>query len=243
MIDATFVIIVVGSFVASVFNAAFSAGGAMIILAITSTVLPVQAIVPIHSGLLIGSTSTRIVFFWDFIDWKLVRSFLAGSIVGAFLGARIYIELPDAIIATAISVVMLVAIWLPKVTWRPRLRHPWVIVGFIHSLFSTLFAYGALMHAVILHTDLERRQIVGTLGGCLAGMSVFKIAGYAFYGFDYSPYYVVIAAAIAVSLVGTAVGKLIVDRLSETVFRMIYRVLITVTALRLLYIGLLEGRL
>ena len=243
MIDATFVIIVVGSFVASVFNAAFSVGGAMIVLAITSTVLPVQAIVPIHSGLLIGSTSTRIVFFWDFIDWKLVRSFLAGSIVGAFLGARIYIELPDAIIATAISVVMLVAIWLPKVTWRPRLRHPWVIVGFIHSLFSTLFAYGALMHAVILHTDLERRQIVGTLGGCLAGMSVFKIAGYAFYGFDYSPYYIVIAAAIAVSLVGTAVGKLIVDRLSETVFRMIYRVLITVTALRLLYIGLLEGRL
>lgn len=243
MIDTTFVIIVVGSFVASVFNAAFSVGGAMIVLAITSTVLPVQAIVPIHSGLLIGSTSTRIVFFWDFIDWKLVRSFLAGSIVGAFLGARIYIELPDAIIATAISIVMLVAIWLPKVTWRPRLRHPWVIVGFIHSLFSTLFAYGALMHAVILHTDLERRQIVGTLGGCLAGMSVFKIAGYAFYGFDYSPYYVVIAAAIAVSLVGTAVGKLIVDRLSETVFRMIYRVLITVTALRLLYIGLLEGRL
>jgi len=243
VIDATFVIIVVGSFVASVFNAAFSVGGAMIVLAITSTVLPVQAIVPIHSGLLIGSTSTRIVFFWDFIDWKLVRSFLAGSVVGAFLGARIYIELPDAIIATAISVVMLVAIWLPKVTWRPRLRHPWVIVGFIHSLFSTLFAYGALMHAVILHTDLERRQIVGTLGGCLAGMSVFKIAGYAFYGFDYSPYYIVIAAAIAVSLVGTAVGKLIVDRLSETVFRMIYRVLITVTALRLLYIGLLEGRL
>jgi len=243
VIDATFVIIVVGSFVASVFNAAFSVGGAMIVLAITSTVLPVQAIVPIHSGLLIGSTSTRIVFFSDFIDWKLVRSFLAGSVVGAFLGARIYIELPDAIIATAISVVMLVAIWLPKVTWRPRLRHPWVIVGFIHSLFSTLFAYGALMHAVILHTDLERRQIVGTLGGCLAGMSVFKIAGYAFYGFDYSPYYIVIAAAIAVSLVGTAVGKLIVDRLSETVFRMIYRVLITVTALRLLYIGLLEGRL
>jgi len=243
VIDTTFVIIVVGSFVASVFNAAFSAGVAMIILAITSTILPVQAIVPIHSTLLIGSTATRIVFFWSFVDWKLVRSFLAGSIVGAFLGARIYIELPEAIIATAISIVMLIAIWLPKVSWRPRLRHPWVIVGFIHSLFSTLFAYGALLHAVILHTDLERRQIVGTLGGCLAGMSVFKITGYALFGFDYSPYYFVIAAAIAVSFAGTAVGKMIVDRLSEAVFRMIYRVLITVTALRLLYIAGLRQNL
>jgi uncharacterized membrane protein YfcA len=100
VIDATFVIIIVGSFVAAVFNAAFSAGGALIILAFTSTVLPVQAIVPVHSTLLIGSTVTRIAFFWDFVDWKLVRSFIVGSIAGAFLGARIYIELPETIIAT-----------------------------------------------------------------------------------------------------------------------------------------------
>ncbi|MDH3614459.1 MAG: sulfite exporter TauE/SafE family protein [Gammaproteobacteria bacterium] len=242
MIDATFIIIVAGSFVASVFNAAFSAGGALIILAITSTVLPIQAIVPIHSTLLIGSTVTRIIFFWDFIDWRLVRSFLVGSLVGAFVGARIYVELPEAIIATAISVVMLVAIWLPEMSWRPRLRHPWIIVGFIHSLFSTLFAYGALLHAVVLHANLERRQIIGTLGGCLAGMSIFKITGYAYYGFDYSPYYAVIAAAIAVSFLGTAVGKMIVDRLSEERFRLVYRALITLSALRLLYTGLLEGR-
>jgi uncharacterized membrane protein YfcA len=110
-------------------------------------------------------------------------------------------------------------------------------------LFSTLFAYGALLHAIILHTDLDRRQIVGTLGGCLAGMTVFKVTGYAFYGFDYSAYYAVIAAATAAGFAGTAVGKMIVDRLSETVFRLIYRGLITVTALRLLYAGLLEGRL
>lgn len=238
MIDSTFVIIVAGTFVASLFNAAFSAGGALIVLAITSTVLPVQAIVPIHSTLLIGSTATRILFFWDYIDWKLVRPFIAGSFVGAFLGARIYVALPEAIIAVAIALVMLVAIWLPGLTWRPRIRHPWAIVGFIHSLLSTLFAYGALLHAVILHTGLDRRQIVGTLGGCLAGMSVFKIAGYAFYGFDYRPYYAVIAAAVIVSFAGTAGGKMIVDRLSEERFRLVYRVLITASALRLLYTGL-----
>ena len=238
MIDSTFVVIVAGTFVASLFNAAFSAGGALIVLAITSTVLPVQAIVPIHSTLLIGSTATRILFFWDYIDWTLVRPFIAGSLVGAFLGARIYVALPEAIIAVAIALVMLVAIWLPGMSWRPRIRHPWAIVGFIHSLLSTLFAYGALLHAVILHTRLDRRQIVGTLGGCLAGMSVFKIAGYAFYGFDYRPYYAVIAAAVIVSFAGTAAGKMIVDRLSEERFRLVYRVLITASALRLLYTGL-----
>jgi uncharacterized membrane protein YfcA len=133
---------------------------------------------------------------------------------------------------------MLIAIWLPIVSWRPRLRHPWAIVGFSHSLLSTLFAYGAVMHAVILQTGLNRRQIVGTLGGCLSGMSIFKIVGYVSFGFDYSPYYHVIAAAIAVSLIGTAIGKMIVDKLSEQKFRFIFRALITVTALRLLYVGI-----
>ena len=209
----------------------------MIILAITSTVLPVQAIVPIHSTLLIGSTLTRVMFFWEYIDWKIVIPFLLGALAGAFIGARIYIELPDTVIALAIGVVMLVAIWLPNISWRPRLCHPWTIVGFAHSLLSTLFAYGAVLHAVILHTGLDRRQIVGTLGGCLSGMSIFKIVGYASFGFDYSPYYHVIAAAVAVSLIGTAIGKMIVNKLSEQKFRFIFRALITVTALRLLYVG------
>jgi len=237
MFDTTALIIIAGSFVASIFNAAFSAGGALIILAITSTVLPVQAIVPIHSTLLIGSTLTRVMFFWEYIDWKIVIPFLIGALLGAFIGARIYIELPESIVALAIGGVMLIAIWLPSVSWRPRLRHPWAIVGFIHSLLSTLFAYGAVMHAVILHTGLNRRQIVGTLGGCLSGMSLFKIVGYASFGFDYSPYYHVIAAAVTVSLIGTAIGKMVVDKLSEQKFRMIFRVLVTVTALRLLYVG------
>jgi uncharacterized membrane protein YfcA len=222
-------------------NAVFSAGGALIILAITSTVLPIQAIVPIHSTLLIGSTATRVLFFWEHIDWRIAGPFLVGSLFGALIGARVYIELPEALIAAAISVLMLVALWLPKVTWRPRIRHPWIIVGFIHTLISTMFAYGALLHSVILHTDLKRQQVVGTMAGGLTGMGIFKIAGYVFYGFDYSPYLVTIAAAVGVSFLGTAVGKMLGSRLSEDKFRLIYRVLITITALRLLYAGLLQG--
>ncbi len=223
---------------AAVFNAAFSAGGALIVLAVTTMVLPVQAIVPIHSTLLIGSVVSRVLMFREHVDWTIVRPFWVGALAGAVLGARIYVELPEAIIATAISIVMLVAIWLPRVSWRPRIRHPWAIVGFLHSLLSALFAYGALLHAVILHTSLERRQIVATLGGCVLGMSVFKIAGYASFGFDYRPYLLMIGAAAAISFAGTAIGKRIVDRLPEKAFRLIFQVLITVTALRLLYTGL-----
>ena len=236
--DTTFYIIVAGSFLAAVVNAAFSAGGALIILAVTSFVLPVSAIVPIHSTLLIGSTSSRTLLFWRDIDWKIAGPFLVGSVFAVAIGSRIYVELPDSIIATAISIVMLFAIWLPQVRWRPRLKHPWAIVGFIHSLLSTLFAYGALLHAVILHTGLKKRQIVATMAASLTGMGIFKISGYTLNGFDYGPYLQIIVFAIAAAFLGTWIGKMIVDRISEALFRTVFRVLVTVTALRLLYVGL-----
>lgn len=240
-LDATFYIIVAGSFLAAVINAAFSAGGALIILAVTSTVLPIAAIVPIHSTLLIGSTSSRMLFFWQHIDWRIAGPFLLGSVGAVAIGSRIYVELPDTLIATAISIVMLVAIWLPEIRWRPKLTNPWAIVGFIHSLLSTLFAYGALFHAVILHTGLKRRQIVATMAASLTGMGILKITGYTLNGFDYAPYIQIIVYAIAAGFLGTWIGKMIVDRISEAVFRTVFKALVTLTALRLLYVGLFNN--
>ena len=235
-LDVTTLAIVFGSFLAAVSNAAFSSGGAMIVLAVTSTVLPVAAVVPIHSTLLIGSTASRAVVFRDHVDWRIAGPFLAGSCIAVAIASRLYFDLPERTIAVAIAIVMLIAIWLPAVSWRPRLPHPWAVVGFVHSFLSTLFAYGALLHAVILHTPLTRRQIVGTMAVALTGMSVFEITGYALNGFDYTPYLVTIALAVAAAFLGTWVGKLIIDRVSEATFRFVFRALVTLTAIRLLYV-------
>lgn len=231
-------VIVLGSFLAALVNAAFANGGAMVILAVTSTVLPVSAIVPMHSTLLLGSTASRSIVFRASIDWRIAGPFLIGSVLAVAIAARIYVELPDRVVALAIGIVMLVAIWLPSVSWRPRLRHPWVIVGFIHSFLSTLFAYGALLHAIILHTGLRRRQVVGTMAMALTGMGVFKITGYAINGFDYRPYLPVIAMSVVAAVFGTWVGKLIIDRVSEKTFRVVFRLFVTITALRLVWVSL-----
>jgi uncharacterized membrane protein YfcA len=72
-------------------------------------------------------------------------------------------------------------------------------------------------------------------------MAVFKIVGYAANGFDYTPYLVAIGLSIAAAFVGTWVGKQVIDRISETTFRMVFRMLVTLSALRLLYVGLFNS--
>jgi uncharacterized membrane protein YfcA len=228
--------IVVGSFLAAVSNAAFSSGGAMIILAVTSTVLPVWAVVPIHSTLLIGSTASRAVVFREHVEWHMAGPFLVGSAIAVALASRVYFELPETAIGIAIAIVMLIAIWLPSVRWRPDIRQPWADVGFVHSFLSTLFAYGALLHAVILHTGLTRRQIVGTMATALTGMSLFKILGYSLNGFDYRPFAATIALSVLAAFAGTWVGKQVIDRISEATFRFVFRALVTLTAIRLMYV-------
>lgn len=235
-LDHVTLAIIAGSFLAAVSNAAFSSGGAMIILAVTSTVLPVWAVVPVHSTLLIGSTASRALVFREHVEWRIAGPFLIGSAIAVALASRLFFALPDKAIAIAIACVMLIAIWLPQVSWRPKFRHPWAVVGFVHSFLSTLFAYGALLHAVILHTGLARRQIVGTMAAALTGMSLFKILGYSLNGFDYRPYVAMITMSILAAVAGTWVGKLIIDRISEGMFRFVFRALVTVTAIRLLYV-------
>lgn len=236
--DGVFVALVAGSFFAAAFNAAFSVGGAMLSLAVTTAVLPIGAVVPLHSSLLIGSALSRCWLFRQFMQRRIVLPFLLGSVVGTAIGTKVYVSLPGDILAVAIGGMMLLAIWLPEISWRPKLKHPWVAIGFLHSLLSAMFAYGALLHAVVLHVGLERRQIIATMAGCLLGMSVFKIAGYAYFGFDYTPYLFVIAASIIASFAGTAIGKQLSESLPEPSFRLIYRLLVTASALRLLYTAL-----
>ena len=77
---------------------------------------------------------------------------------------------------------------------------------------------------------------VGTMAAALTGMSLFKILGYSLNGFDYRPFATTIALSVLAAFAGTWVGKQIIDRISEATFRFVFRALVTVTAIRLLYV-------
>ncbi len=54
-------------------------------------------------------------------------------------------------------------------------------------------------------------------------------------------FFVLIVTAVAASFAGTWVGKRLSEKLTEHGFRLVYRALITVTALRLLYVALFSA--
>lgn len=233
--DPAFWLLVAASFLASAVSGAFAMGGGFLMLAAVVAVLPIPAVVPMHSALMMGTSVGRSIFFWRHVHWPITAAFTAGALIGAPAGARLYVDLPEALVAAVVGTFMLATVWMPPVAWRPRLRHPFFLVGLFHSFLSALFSFGGIMQPIMMRTSLDRLQIVATLSVSLFAMNLFKLGGYFAFGFDFAPYALVTACALAAGIAGAFFGRRLLDRIPEEHFRLAFKLIVTVLALQLFY--------
>ncbi len=237
VVDNALIIITLGSFAASFVNAAFATGGVYIMLIASVSVLPISAAVPLQSAFAAASLSARIYYFWENIDWRIVRVFVLGCLFGVYFGTRTFVVLPEAAISILLGIVLLVLIWLPKGFIRRPVKHPFFFVGIAHSFLGAMFGVGGVLQPFLLRTDLLKLQVTGTLAACLLTLDVMKVTGYVSFGFSYFDYVPHIIGATIAGFAGTWVGKHVTHHVSEALFRRVFRVLVSIVALRLIYKG------
>jgi uncharacterized protein len=235
LLDPLALLIIFGSFLSTAVSSAFAVGGGFVMIAILSTFMPVSAMVPLHSAMMVGLSLSRTWYFRKDIHWPIVIPFVIGALIGAFAGTSIYVDLPEVLIAVSIAILMLLAVWWPEVKFKREIPHPFFLVGLIHSFLSALFSFGGLFQPVMVRTKLNKMQITATLASGLMVMNFFKISGYATFGFDFKPYLSVIVLAILVSFPAAKMGKALLHKISEQQFRRVFKIIMTVFAFRLLY--------
>ena len=233
--DPVFWLVVLTSFVAAAISGTFAIGGGFLMMGVCAAVLPIPAVVPMHSALMLGTSVGRSLFFWRFVHWGITVPFILGCVIGAPAGTRVYVTLPEALVALVVGVFMLGAVWLPRLAWRPRIRHPFFVVGIVHSFLSALFSFGGVMQPLMMRTGLGKMQVVATLAVSLLAMNAFKLGGYAAFGFDFRPYAVLIAVSLCAGVAGSALGRNVVERLPEERFRLAFRVIMSLLALQLFH--------
>lgn len=211
----------------------------MLVLATTSMILPVSVVVPLNGVLILAGQITRVIQFWRYIDWKITIPFIPGSLLGAAMGTFIYIGLPEILIAFILGCVLLWFCWVPPSDRARKLAshipHPFFWVGFAHTLLSTITGAGVLFQSVMVNSRLSKEGLVATIAGTLLFMALFKSIGYLLAGFDYSPYFGVIAASWVMGILGTILAKVCLDSLPDTYFRMLIKAIISLFALRLFW--------
>ena len=229
------ILIVLGSFFSAYVSATFAVGGGFIMLAIVSSVVPITTAVPMHAWMMLGLSLGRSWYFRREIVWRIVVPFLLGALIGVFIGGRVYFDLSEFLLNLVIGLLILAAVWVPKVKWASWIPTPFFWVGVIHSFLSTLFSYGGLFQPLMIRAVLSKLQIVGTLAAGLLLMNVLKLSAYSYYGFDYGPYFYVILGAVLAAIPGAYLGKKTLHRIPEARFRLIFRIIMTCFGLRLLY--------
>ncbi|MAF31898.1 MAG: hypothetical protein CMF60_06805 [Magnetococcales bacterium] len=229
------------SFFTSLLTVVAGIGGGVLLLAVMLSVFPPAVVLPVHGVVQLGSNFFRALLLRRFLSWSVFVPFIAGSALGALAGAHVYVALPEAVLKLILALFILHLVWLPKLgkvsLLSLRLRS---IVGGFLSTMASLFvgASGPLAAAFIQRSTAKKEGYIATHAAAMVAQHGFKSVAFGFLGFAFYDYALLMILMIATGFLGTFLGKRVLLRLPESLFEVIYKTVISLVAVKLLYEGL-----
>ena len=231
LIAAVFVIAM--AFVTATLSGVFGMAGGLVLMGALAFMLPVQAAFVTHGILQLVANGWRAILHrnhvrWDIVGWYAAASLLAGLIVGflSFAPSKPFLFLMLGLV--------------PFLTWLPQ---SWIrldagkpaqafLSGLtVTGLNLTAGVAGPLLDIFFVRTELTRHAIVATKAATQVFAHLAKILVYGaplFAGTSVGlPPLWVFAVAIPLSMAGTAVGGMILNKVTDVDFKRWTRWIIT----------------
>jgi uncharacterized membrane protein YfcA len=211
----------------------FGMAGGLILIGVLLVVFPLPTAMVLHAVTQMASNGWRAVLWWRHISWKTIAFSVAGSLVSVGLWS-IWLYVPDKAVALLLLGLSPFIVRAIPDRLMPRTFGPAQVAatGFVSMmLMLTTGVTGPLLDTMFLRSTLERRQIIATKAACQLFSHGFKLV---YFGAlveqagQVEPWF--LAVAVASSMIGTSLGKLLLERLSDAQFRVWSQRLITVLA-------------
>lgn len=213
-------IVVASSFFTSALTASFGLGGGLALLAIMGALMPPAAVIPVHGVAQLGSNASRLALQWTSVVWPIVLQFTAGSLIGAAIGARLYVEIPEELLQALIGVFVLLTVFGPRPKGFAPGPRTYVATGAASGLLSMFVgATGPIAAAMVSVARLEKLQTIATHAGAMAGQHFLKSIAFGFVGFAYADWAFIIALVVIAGFLGAAAGTRLLKRMPEEKFR------------------------
>lgn len=232
-------LLVVASFFTSALTAAFGVGGGLAMLALLGVFVPVAALIPVHGAVQLGSNTGRAWTQRENIRWDVAGPFLAGSILGAAVGAFVVIQVPDAVLKVILGLFVVAITWT-KIPGVARLGRAGIAVGssVLAVLSMFLGATGPLLNAFFAQIFAgDRKALVATHAAGMTVQHLLKIVVFGLAGFAFAKWVPLIAAMIASGYLGTVYGTRLLERMPEETFAFWFKIFLTLLALNMIRQG------
>lgn len=200
----------------------FGMAGGMILLGVLLFVMPLPQAMVLHAVTQMASNGWRALLWWRHIEWRIAGASIVGSLVAVGLWS-VWLYVPDravALLLLGVSPFLVRAIpdsVLPRVLGVGQM-----LVGSTICMMLMLVAgvTGPLLDTLFLRSTLDRRRIIATKALCQVFSHALKLV---YFGLlveqtgSAEPWF--LAVAVAASVVGTSLGKLLLERMSDRQFR------------------------
>jgi uncharacterized membrane protein YfcA len=223
------------SFVTSLITATFSLGGGSLMIAAMALVLPPVVVVPVHGCVQLGSNAGRAVVQRAHIQWPFILWLTCGAVIGAVIGGQFAYLLPDKWFAAAIGLFVLVTTWLPVPKVVTTGRAVQFVGGVVVSAVGMVVGAAGPLLAAFVRGIPDRRQLVATHAMLNSLQHLFKVVVFVAMGFAFRQYLLLIVLMVLAGFAGTAVGSRLLTRIPEELFRLVFRILLSLVALGLIW--------
>lgn len=211
-----------GAFVASTLAAVAGFGGAAVLLPILVLIFGVRDAIPILTvAQLIGNLS-RVWFNRRELDLPIVGWFALGGVPAALVGGFLFASAPISFLTRLLGIFLITVVVYRHVSKGSTLRLPrrsFAILGTVFSFLSALLgSVGPIMIPFFLAYGLVKGALIGTEALATAVMHVTKLVAYGSTAILTTTSVLVGLALGSVMILGSLVGKRLLDRLPEWLF-------------------------
>ncbi|MGE4219895.1 MAG: sulfite exporter TauE/SafE family protein [Alphaproteobacteria bacterium] len=229
-----FALMCVASFFGSLVAGTMGLGGGVMLMAIMAMVFPPAVLIPLHGVVQLGSNLGRTVVTLRHVIREIVPAFVVGAVLGAVIGANMVVTLPTAWLQLILALFVVYAMWGPRFRVGTPSKPTFFGVGLLGS-FATMFVgtIGPLLAPFVAAASTDRQQVVATQAGLMTMLHGFKIVAFGVLGFAFATYAGLLAGMLVFGFLGTLAGSRLLLRMPEKAFRIAFRVLLTLLAVRL----------
>ena len=228
----------VASFLSTYISVVTGAAGGLMLLVLMASFLPANVLVPLHTVIQLGMGITRAFSMWSYVLKGTLLPFTLGCAAGGALGAQVFVTLPTAVLMGGLAIFILVVTWLPRIGQFGPERGRFAFLGFFVTLLGVFVsATGTLVGAFVAAASPDRRNHVCTMAALMAITHIAKMLAFLWVGLAIGAWLPLAAAMIAGGMLGNSVGEHTLNRMREEWFRMAFKLMMTLLALRLLWVA------
>ncbi len=227
-------IILATTLVTSFISGIFGMAGGIILMAVLVALVSVATAMVIHGGIQMVANGYRAFLLREAIDWRVFGYYCIGAVAGVV--ALFFVSwTPDKRALYLLLGLTPMLIWLPKERLHldiKRVDHA-IVAGFVVQGLNTLAGVaGPLLDLFFVRADMTRQQIVATKSVTQTLSHLIKIGFWSVpivsaAGFSALPPWWLFAAAIPLSMLGTTLGKRVLERMTDVNFRQWMKGLVT----------------